>query len=123
MKIYFSAESFSLTPELEKYASGKAMNLARRLPRKIRAGADCRVQFTQRRHKGVKFNTCSVSLQLPGDELRAAETTQHMYAALDIAVVHIEQQIREYEARHKSRLGTRLKRQVQADWRLPSGES
>jgi len=119
MKIHFSVQKFDLTPELEKYASVKVIRLVRRLPRRPRSTADCHIHFSQRQKKDVKFNTCSLTLKLADAELQATETTQHMYAALDIAVVHIEQQIRDYETRRESRFKNELKRRIQAEWRPP----
>jgi len=94
MTIQFSATGLKLTGELEKYANQKLARLSRRTPRRLRAKATCMVSFTYTLRKGVKSNTCDIVLSMDGNELIAHETTQHMYAALDIAAVQIEQQLK-----------------------------
>lgn len=99
MKVHIKAEGFELTAELEKYASSKIAQLARRVPRNLRPLASCEAVFV--RGRAQKSNTCSLTLALAGSELHARETTQHMYAALDIAAVHVEQELKEYLSKQR----------------------
>lgn len=101
MKTLYSAEGLELTGELTKYANGKSAHLARKIPRRLRSKAACKVSFGQTASSEHKLNTCRIVLTLDDTELRAEETTQHMYAALDIAAVHIEQQLAEYIHTHR----------------------
>jgi len=101
MKIRYSAQGFELTGELEKYAAGKLARLSRRVPRRFRAKAAYEVVFRQTTRKGVKINTCSIVLKLPDAEFTAKETTRHMHAALDIAAVQIERQLKDYARSHR----------------------
>ena len=96
MTIGYSTKGLELTNELEKYANGKVVRLRRRIPRRLRAHASCKVAFVQVTRKGTKFSTCEVTLALDRVEFKAKETTLHMYAALDVAAVYIEQQLRDY---------------------------
>ena len=102
MKVHLSANGFELGSELEKYADGKAADLYKEIPRPLRADAVCDIQFTQRTVKRTKISTCTLKLKIGGDEFRAEESTQHMYAALDIAVVHVERQLSDHLARKQS---------------------
>ena len=104
MTIRYSVKGLTLTSELEKYANGKVVRLNRRIPRRFRAHAGCKVTFVQVTRKGTKFNTCDITLTLDGVEFKAKETTLHMYAALDVAVVYIEQQLRDYSRTQRRRL-------------------
>lgn len=99
MKIHFSVNGIEMTSDLEKYANKKVARLSRRVPRRLRVSTDCHIMFTQAVRKGVKYNTCDIVLSLDGNELRTRETTQHMYAALDIAAVQIEQQLKDLDRR------------------------
>lgn len=101
MKTHFAAEGTELTGELERYAKGKIAHITRRVPRRLRTYASCKVAFAQKTVKGTKFSTCTLTLWLDDTELVAEETTQHLYAALDIAVVHIEQQLKDYVRRNR----------------------
>ena len=104
MTVGYSAKGLTLTNELEKYANGKVARLNRRVPRRFRAHASYKVAFVQTTRKGTKFNTCEVTLTLEGTEFKAKETTLHMYAALDVAVVYIEQQLKDYVRTRRRRL-------------------
>jgi ribosomal subunit interface protein len=101
MKTHFIASGFELTTELERYAQHKLIEIGRRVPRSVRAGVSCTIHFDQKHKKEDKISTCTVVLVLPDTELHTRETTSHMYAALDIAVVNINQQLRDYAARNR----------------------
>ncbi|MEJ0073732.1 MAG: HPF/RaiA family ribosome-associated protein [Candidatus Saccharibacteria bacterium] len=97
--------------------AAKAAQIAKQLPRKLRAGASCDVQLDFEKHKGHKLNTCSVTFMVDDMELKAEETTQHMYTALDIAAVHVRQQVADYLARREIYgVRQRLKRTLKAEW-------
>jgi ribosome-associated translation inhibitor RaiA len=46
------------------------------------------------------LKTCQLTVKMRREELTARETTQHMYASLDVAVVAVEQQLRDYRRQH-----------------------
>ncbi len=96
MNVQLVATKFDLTPELEKYARAKMAQLMRKVPRQWRTGVVCVVAFSQARKKGSEFNSCSISFTVSGTELKAEETTLHMYSSLDIAAVHIANQLKGY---------------------------
>jgi len=103
MKIELMTTQFELTPELEKYAHAKIARLVRKVPRSVRREAACIVTFSQIHKKGVEFNTCSISFAIEDTQLRAKEMTQHMYSSLDIAVVDIATQLKDYVATRPGR--------------------
>lgn len=109
MKTLYSADGLELTGELAKYANNKTARLAKKIPRQLRMVAACKVTFSQAVEDAAKMSTCTVVLTLGDTRLEARETTQHMYAALDIAVVHIEQQIENYKRTHPRTLLSRRK--------------
>ncbi len=94
MKVHIAAKGLELTDELEKYAHHKLARLNRKVPRRLRAEAGYELSLTQTTSKGAKYNTCSIVLTLGEHECMAKETTLHMHAALDVAVVQIEQQLK-----------------------------
>lgn len=111
MKIQITAANFDLGLELEKYARHKLEGLTRHVPHRLREVSALELTFYQHVSGKLKQNTCELCLRVPRDELTARETTQHMYAALDIAVANVEQQLRDYKNRpqnqHWSRRLTR----------------
>jgi ribosomal subunit interface protein len=102
MKIRITSHGFVVTGEFEKYINSKLIDMTKQIPRKLRPNASCQLHFTQTRKDAVKFNTCSITVMIDDTELKAKETTQHMYAALDVAVVHLEHQLRAYAAAHRT---------------------
>lgn len=116
MKIRMSARGFDLTGELEKYATKKMAALTKRVPHKLRATAMCDMHFSQVHKKGTEINTCSFSITLGDTRLRSEETTQHMYTAIDIAVVHVQHQLLDYLAKQpKHPVAARLRRRLHMD--------
>lgn len=112
MKLHIQATGFELDRELEKYVDGKVSQLYKELPRKLRADANCDIAFRQSGRGSSKASTCKVTVMLDGVTFQAEESTQHMYAALDIAVVHVVHQLEGHlvEQGYKQRRG---------EWRLP----
>lgn len=109
MKLVVSAEKFEIGPELQKYTQKKLDSLERYIPKLARESAHIEVRYKQENLKNKKHSTCELTLHLPHGNLFACETTQHMYAALDIATAHIREQIVAYKAKHgrsgRKRLG------------------
>jgi len=108
MKTHFIASGFELTTELERYARHKLLEIGHWVPRSVRAQASCTINFDQKIRGEVKLNTCTIVIVLAETELHASETTSHMYAALDIAAVNINQQLREYGRRNRTH-GVRIR--------------
>lgn len=103
MEIRLTTHGFEITAELEKYLVAKQAIIRRNVPRAQRSHASCQFHFTQTLLAGVKSNTCSITIRLSDVELKAKETTRHMYAAVDIATVHMEQQLKGYASTHRKR--------------------
>lgn len=94
MKIQITATGFELTPDLQKYTRHKLKQVSHKLPRKMRLATTCTVNYQQVVRAGTKYNTCELTLAFGNVTLASKETTPHMYAALDVTAVHLEQQIR-----------------------------
>lgn len=100
MHIEITTQGFELTTELDKYARGKLARVVRRIPRPLRDEAVCSVQFKQRMLSEGKASSCAIRLIVNSTVFDATETTQHAYAAFDIAVAHIESELKMYRAAH-----------------------
>jgi ribosomal subunit interface protein len=112
LKIVLTTEKFELEPELQKYAQKKLNGLERYVPKSARESAHIEVRFKQENLKNKKHSTCELTLHLPHENLFARETTQHMYAAVDIAAAHIREQIVSYKAKHTRTGRRRLGRNI-----------
>lgn len=116
MYIKFQAAGDELTPELQKYTYRKLTPLVRRMPRPMRASARFVVSFERRTTKKQTVGSCKIICAAAGQVWTAQETTQHIYAALDIAVVQIEQQCKQYVHREHTTLLGRAKNVLRQDW-------
>lgn len=103
MIIRQTATGLDLTPELERYATKKIKQLGRIVPRPVRKHTICHVDFSRKVRGAYKYNTCTLTLEITDAQLRAVETTQHMYASLDVAAVHMQHQLGDYAARIRKR--------------------
>ncbi|PID31031.1 ribosomal subunit interface protein [Candidatus Saccharibacteria bacterium] len=108
-----SAEGFDLTPKLQKYTAGKVKDIQKYIPRNARESAVLAIHFKENKKRQEK--TCTLALQLPHSTLAAKETTTHMYAAFDIAIVEMRRQLADYKGKHskyglRHRFTRRLKR-------------
>lgn len=103
MKTQLQVRGFEPNAELYKYLRHKLAEINRRLPRSIRTRVACVVTLSQRHRKAGDMKTCAVRLTLPHGRLEARETTQHMYAALDIVVEQITVELRGYKSVHHRR--------------------
>lgn len=86
-------EGFVTTEDLDKYLRAKLARLDRYIPRRERPTTLIEVILTEQ-GSSTPLRTCQLTLKLRRDELRAKETTQHMYASIDIATADMEQQLR-----------------------------
>lgn len=117
MKIRISAAGFNLSAELERYTRRKLTQLTKKVPRELRLHALCDVHFVQTSKRGKKIKTCVIGLSLDDTKLRAEETTLHMYTALDIAVVHIDRQLKDYVTmRYRRSIFARIRSHLRRDW-------
>jgi ribosomal subunit interface protein len=98
MHIEITTQGLELTQELDKYTQSKLGRIARLVARLSQHGSStiCAVRFTQTHTKETKVNTCTLKVTLGSETFTAEETTQHMYAALDIVTRQIEQQLKAY---------------------------
>jgi ribosomal subunit interface protein len=112
MKLHIHATGFDLDSELEKYVEGKLPSIYKTLPRKLRSEASCDIAFDQSVKGSDKMSTCSLSVRFENVQLEVTESTQHMYAALDIAVVYMHQQLENYLVENGYK-------QQKGEWRLP----
>jgi ribosomal subunit interface protein len=100
MNTQLSARGFELNAELEKYARHKLAALRRRLPRMVRTDVVCTVKFIQKRKREGGLRVCKLTLELPHGTLQAQESTQHMYAALDIVIADVLTQLAVYKRQY-----------------------
>lgn len=100
------------SPSVENYINKKVGKLDRYFDDEIEA----QVRLSIERHR----YTCEITIPLPGEILRAEESTTDMYVSIDSAMSKLEGQIR----KHRTRLAKRMKRDADpVEVFLPEEES
>lgn len=88
-------DALDATDKLKKYLARKVRELEKYVPLAVRESAELAVHM----RADTSGKTCSLTLRVPGSVLAAHETTEHIYASIDVAVADIRRQLREYKAR------------------------
>ncbi|MFP3389043.1 ribosome hibernation-promoting factor, HPF/YfiA family [Brevibacillus reuszeri] len=99
MKFNIRGENIQVTAALREYVEKKVG----RLEKYFETGQPADVQVTMQVHRGE--GTIEVTIQLNGVILRAEETNEDMYAAIDLVAEKLERQIR----KHKTKLMRKLR--------------
>ncbi|MDO5301860.1 MAG: ribosome-associated translation inhibitor RaiA [Tissierellia bacterium] len=95
MRINFVARNMTLSDALKDQAEKKFSKLDRYFAEEVEA----KVTFAAKKGR----HTTEVTVFLPGTIIRAEETTDDMYASIDLAVDALERQVRKYKTRLKKR--------------------
>lgn len=95
MRIEFVGKNIELTEALKNQAKNKFSKLDRYFAEEIEG------KVTFQTQKGL--HTTEVTVYLPGTIIRAEESTDDMYASMDLAVSALERQVRKYKTRLKKR--------------------
>ncbi len=113
MKLILSTHNLTLTKAIEDHL----VNRLEKLDHLDRRALDARVTLEHDHRKAPeKQFSCAVRLAMPGPDLFAQDCESDLYAAIDLVVKKIEQQIRKRHNKYKARKHTeaaRVKRRRQ----------
>lgn len=84
-------------PDVAKYVKKKIAKLDSYMPKHARKSAHAEVKLKESKVKTKKQSTCEVILYVPGEVIKAQETTVNMYAAIDIVEEKLKSQLRKYK--------------------------
>jgi putative sigma-54 modulation protein len=116
MKLILSTHNLTLTKAIEDHIITRIEKLAHFDHFAINA----RVTLEHDHSKAPERQfSCSIRLEIPGPDLFAEDVEVDLYAAIDLVVKKIEQQIRKRQSKYKARkhkvaARTKLKRQEEA---------
>lgn len=91
-----------LTEDLKKYITAKIGKLDRYMPKHARESAHAEIFVKEKMIKAKKECHCEVVLHLPGENIRVAEDTINMFAAVDIVEAKLRNQVKKYKELHSS---------------------
>ncbi len=103
-----------LTEDLKKYITTKIGKLDRYMSKHARESIHAEVFIKESSIKAKKVYHCEVVLHLPAENIRVAEDTVNMFAAVDIVEAKLRNQLRKYKELHGS---LKLHRRVIARFR------
>jgi putative sigma-54 modulation protein len=101
MKINISGKEIKLTDALKQYVEEKLHKLDKYLTGVEPVNIDVELHSSQK-SKGQPRETVEVTLKMPEAIIRATETNEDMYGAIDIIQEKIERKIRDYKERFLS---------------------
>jgi putative sigma-54 modulation protein len=96
-QIDMTGDGVELRDDLKKYITKKIGKLSKYMPRHARETAYAEVKIRSSEARGGAKYTCEVILQVPGEQLTAAESTLNMFAAVDIVETKLKNQLRRYK--------------------------
>lgn len=115
IKLTIEGVHINLDSDLEKYATKKIGGLEKYIPKRARESAHAEVILKRVPSKDKNKFLCEITIHLPHEVLNCKETTQHLYAAIDVSSAKAQNQLRKYKdeygvPRMHRRLLTRLNR-------------
>lgn len=99
-KFDLSATHVELDDRLKKYATKKLANIDKYLAKYVRPSAHLEVRLKEHKSNGQKQSVCDVTLHLPHDTIKITESTQNVYASIDIVEAKLKQQVEKYKSSH-----------------------
>lgn len=111
-KLEINGVHFKVDDDLRKYVGKKIGRLDQYMTRHARQSAHAEVKLTESKIKTRKQSTCDVIIFLPQETLATKETTQNMFAAVDIVEAKLKNQLKKYKNKHNPRLHRRVLRKV-----------
>lgn len=96
MDIIISCKNFDLTPSLRAYVEEKVGKLNNYWDRIIRARVDLQVDKNKR---GGLMHQATVTLEVPGPDIRVTEEAGDMHAAFDLTMPVLEIQIKKAKSK------------------------
>ncbi len=108
-KLEIHGVHMQIDPKLFAYTTKKIGRMDRFISRHGRESLHAEVFLKEEKLKTKKNLTCEVVLTLPKGKITTKETTQNMYAAIDIVESKLKNQLKKYKETHGNpRLHRRL---------------
>lgn len=99
-KFDLTASHLELDDRLKKYATKKLATIDKYLSKHVRPTAHMEVRLKEHTSNGQKQCVCDVTFHLPQDTLKIHDSTQNIYAAIDIVEAKLKQQVKKYKELH-----------------------
>lgn len=99
MKVVIEGKNIELTGAIKDYVNGKLHRLEKHFGNIIK-GHDVKVKLSVEKNPRISnSNKAEVTIFLDGNIVRSEESTENMYASIDLVANKLERQIEKYKAR------------------------
>ncbi len=99
-KFELSATHLEIDDKLKKYITKKIASVDKYISRHVRPSAHLEVRLKEHRANGQRQSVCDVTLHLPHETIKISESTQNIFASVDIVEAKLKQQLRNYKELH-----------------------
>jgi putative sigma-54 modulation protein len=106
-QIKVSGISYEVDEATRKYAMKRIGRLDSYLPRHARKTASCEVKLKQVNHDHGNKYEVEVIMSIPGSLIPAKDSTNNIFAAIDIVEAKIRSQLRDYKEANIAHIGKR----------------
>ncbi len=117
-KIEIEGVHMEVDDNIRRYVLKKIAKLDKYLPKQAKESAHAEVILKSKESKGNR-STCEVTLFLPKETINVKESTQNIYAAIDIVEAKLKHQIEKYKELHAS---YKLRRHLVAKFRKKAAQ-
>lgn len=105
MQVTVTGRNIELTPALKEYLVEKLQRAQKHFDHRL----DCTALLSVAKNPSIaKSQKAEITIKVNGNTIRGEESTENMYASIDLVADKIERQLRKYKTRHYSK-GVKLK--------------
>jgi putative sigma-54 modulation protein len=102
MQVTVTGRNIELTPALKEYLIEKLQRAQKHFDHRL----DCTALLSVAKNPSIaKSQKAEITIKVNGNVIRGEESTENMYASIDLVADKIERQLRKYKTRHFSKGG------------------
>lgn len=102
MQVTVTGRNIELTPALKEYLVEKLQRAQKHFDHRL----DCTALLSVAKNPSIaKSQKAEITIKVNGNTIRGEESTENMYASIDLVADKIERQLRKYKTRHFSKGG------------------
>src|ERR1700679_3972306 len=100
MQVTVTGRNIELTPALKEYLIEKLQRAQKHFDHRL----DCTALLSVAKNPSIaKSQKAEITIKVNGNVIRGEESTENMYASIDLVADKIERQLRKYKTRHFSK--------------------
>lgn len=101
MQVTVTGRNIEVTPALRDYLSDKLQRAQKHFDQSL----ECKALLSVSKNPSVaRSQTAEITINLHGQIIRGEESTENMYASIDLVADKVERQLRKYKARYQGKV-------------------